>query len=47
MGDDIFRRVADEHPELLLMAMVKLANVQRVEVGQPGDFTGLKSKAAA
>jgi hypothetical protein len=27
-GIDVLRRVADEHPELLLMAMVKLANVR-------------------
>ena len=32
MGDDILRRVAASHPELLLMAMCKIAAVQRVEV---------------
>jgi uncharacterized protein with PIN domain len=45
MGDDILRRVAASHPELLLMAMCKIAAVQRIEVGQPDDFSGLKSKA--
>jgi hypothetical protein len=44
MGDDILRRVGESHPELLLMAMCKIAAVQRIEVGHPGDFTGLKSK---
>jgi hypothetical protein len=44
MGDDIIRRVGASHPELLLMAMCKISAVSRVEVGQPGDFTGLKSK---
>jgi hypothetical protein len=44
MGDDILRRVGESHPELLLMAMCKIAAAQRIEVGQPGDFSGLKSK---
>jgi hypothetical protein len=44
MGDDILRRVAASHPELLLMAMCKISAVQRVEVGDPGDFSGLKTK---
>ena len=46
MGDDILRRVAASHPELLLMAMVKISAVQRVEIGQPDDFSGLKSEQA-
>jgi hypothetical protein len=29
---------------LLLMAICKIAAVQRIEVGQSGDFSGLKSK---
>jgi hypothetical protein len=29
---------------LLLMAMCKIAAVQRIEVGQPGDFSGLKTQ---
>ena len=45
MGDDVLRRVAASHPELLMMAMCKIAAVQRIEVGQPNDFSGLKSKA--
>ena len=44
MGDDILRRVGELHPELLPMAMCKIAAVQRVEVGEPGDFSGLKTK---
>ena len=45
LGDDVLRRVAASHPELLMMAMCKIAAVQRIEVGQPDDFSGLKSKA--
>ena len=44
MGDDIIRRVGASHPELLLMAMCKISAVQRIEVGEPGDFSGLKNK---
>ena len=44
LGDDILRRVAASHPELLMMAMVKISAVQRID-GQPDDFSGLKSKA--
>jgi hypothetical protein len=40
-GDEILDRCADEHPELVMMCMTKIAQVQRVEVGQPGDFSGL------
>ena len=36
LGDDILRRVAASHPELLMMAMVKISAVQRIGVGQPG-----------
>ena len=46
LGDDILRRVAASHPELLMMAMVKISAVQRIEVGEPDDFSGLKSKQA-
>jgi hypothetical protein len=45
MGDDILRRVAASHPELLLMAMCKISAVSRIEVGQPDDFSGLKNKS--
>src|SRR5262249_48791181 len=44
-GDEILHRCADEHPELCMMAMVKLAQVQRIELGQPGDFSNVNSKA--
>jgi hypothetical protein len=30
MGDDVLRRVASSHPELLMMAMCKIAAVQRL-----------------
>jgi hypothetical protein len=43
-GDEILHRVAEEHPALIFMGMVKLANVQRIEVGQPDEYSGLKSK---
>jgi hypothetical protein len=43
-GDEILDRVADEHPELVMMAQVKLAQVQRIEVGNPGDFSDLDKK---
>ena len=44
LGDDVLRRVAATHPELLMMAMVKISAVQRIEVSEPDDFSGLKSK---
>ena len=40
-GDEILDRVADEHPELVMMAQVKLAHVQRIEIGDRGHFSGL------
>jgi hypothetical protein len=40
LGDDVLRRVAASHPELLMMAMCKIAAVQRIEVGEPDDFSG-------
>jgi hypothetical protein len=46
LGDDVLRRVAASHPELLMMAMCKIAAVQRIEVGEPDDFSGLKSTQA-
>jgi hypothetical protein len=45
-GDEILDRVADEHPELILLSQIKLANVTRLEVGAPGDFSNLGSKQA-
>jgi hypothetical protein len=32
-SDEILDRVADEHPELIRLSQIKLANVTRVEVG--------------
>jgi hypothetical protein len=43
-GDDILKRVGAQHPELIFAGMVKLANVMRVEVGPPGDFSGLSKQ---
>ena len=43
-GDDILKRVGAQHPELIFAGMVKLANVMRVEVGTPGDFSGLSKQ---
>ena len=43
-GDEILDRVADEHPELILLSQIKLASVTRIEVSDPGDFSKLKSK---
>ncbi len=49
-GDEILNRVADEHPEVYFAGMIKLAQVTRVEIGNPGYFASrrsLKSKSAA
>ena len=43
-GDEILDRCADEHPELVMMCMTKIAQVQRIEVSNPGDFGGLDMK---
>ena len=43
-GDDILKRVGAQHPELIFAGIVKLANVMRVEVGTPGDFSGLSKQ---
>jgi hypothetical protein len=43
-GDEILDRCADEFPELVMMCMTKIAQVQRIEVGQPGDFSGLDKR---
>ena len=43
-GDDILKRVGAQHPELIFAGMVKLAHVMRVEVGTPGDFSGLSKQ---
>jgi hypothetical protein len=46
-GDSILKRVAAQHPELILSAMVKLVSVMRVEVGSPEDpFSKLRSTEA-
>jgi hypothetical protein len=43
-GDEILHRVADKHPELYFAGMIKLAQVTKIEVGQPNDFARLGSK---
>ena len=43
-GDEILDRVADEHPELILLSQIKLASVTRIEVSSPDDFSKLKSE---
>ena len=43
-GDEILDRVADEHPELILLSQIKLASVTRIEVSSPNDYSKLKSK---
>jgi hypothetical protein len=43
-GDEILDRVADEHPELILLSQIKLVSVTRIEVSDPDDFSKLKSK---
>jgi hypothetical protein len=45
-GDEILHRVADKHPELYFAGMIKLAQVTRVEIGNPGDFARLGNKQA-
>jgi hypothetical protein len=47
-GAEILDKVADEHPELVMMCMVKLAQVQRVSSGhQPTPCRPNTSAAAA
>jgi hypothetical protein len=44
MGDKLLYDIGKRHPELILMAMTKLAQVQRIELGKPGDFSGLNKE---
>jgi len=37
-GCEVIDRIITERPEVYLLAMLKLAQVYRVEVGQPKDF---------
>ena len=45
-GDEILRRVAAQHPELIFISQVKLAKVMRVEIGTSGEFARLGNKEA-
>jgi hypothetical protein len=40
-GDRLLHEIGKQHPELILMSLTKLAQVQRIELGKPGDFSGL------
>jgi hypothetical protein len=42
-GDEILNRVADEHPELILLSQIKLVSVTRIEVSSSHDYSKLKS----
>jgi len=43
MGPDALRRMASETPALFCQMVAKLAQVQRVEIGKPGDFKQARS----
>ena len=37
-GPEVIDRLIAERPEIFLLAMLKIANVHRVEIGQPEEF---------
>src|SRR5512144_2164307 len=43
-GDEILEKVARNFPELFFAGMIKLAQVTKIEIGQPNDFARLGSK---
>jgi hypothetical protein len=43
-GPDVIDRLIAERPEIFLMAMLKIAQVHRVEIGQPEEFGQPSSK---
>jgi hypothetical protein len=43
-GDEILQRVADKYPELLFAGLVKLCQITKVEVGDPGEFARLGNR---
>lgn len=45
-GAEILEKVADKYPELVFAGMVKLSQVTKVEVGDPGSFARLGNKEA-
>ena len=46
-GPDVIDRLIAERPEIFLMAMLKIAQVHRVEIGQPEEFGQPSSKEEA
>ena len=46
-GPDVIDRLIAERPEIFLMAMLKIAQVHRVEIGQPEEFARPSSKEEA
>ena len=46
-GPDVIDRLIAERPEIFLMAMLKIAQVHRVEIGQPEEFGRPSSKEEA
>ena len=46
-GPEVINRLIAERPEVFLLAMLKIAQVHRVEVGRPDDFDRPSSKEEA
>ena len=46
-GQELIDRLITERPEVILLAMLKIAQVHRVEVGRPEDFARPSSKEEA
>ena len=46
-GQEVIDRLIAERPEVFLLAMLKIAQVHRVEVGRPEDFARPSSKEEA
>ena len=46
-GPEVIDRLIAERPEIFLLAMLKIANVHRVEIGQPEEFDRPSSKEEA
>ena len=46
-GQEVIDRLIAERPEVFLLAMLKIAQVHRVEVGRPEDFARPSSKDEA
>ena len=46
-GPDVINRLIAERPEIFLMAMLKITQVNRIELGRPEDFDRPSSKEEA